>query len=141
MNMNDFRLDSEPKINSGFQIPENYFETFSEKVMLQLPEQEPKVISIFQRKRRRTLIMAVAAVLVIALSVPIYNNLSTDSTEIDAATLENYITDQSTINQYDLISVLEAEDIENIKIDSNLEDQTIEDILATNGNIEQIITE
>jgi hypothetical protein len=137
--MNDFRLDNEPKIKSGFQIPENYFETFSEKVMLQLPEQEPKVISIFQR--RRTWIMAVAAVLVIALSIPIYNNLSTGSTEVDVVTLENYITEQSTINQYDLISVLEADDIENIKIDSNLEDKTIEDILTSNSNLEQIITE
>ena len=137
--MNDFRLDNEPKIKSGFQIPENYFESFSGKIMQQLPEQEPKVISIFQRKR--TWIMAVAAVLVIALSIPIYNSLSTNPTEVDATTLENYITDQSTINQYDLISVLEAEDIDNITIDSNLEDKTIEEILATNNNLEQIITE
>lgn len=137
--MNDFRLDSEPKIKSGFQTPENYFETFSEKVMQQLPEQEPKVISIFQR--RRTWIMAVAAVLVLALMIPVYNRLSTKATELDEVTLENYITDQSSINQYDLVSLLETEDIENMKVDINVEDETIENILYTNNNLEHFIIE
>jgi hypothetical protein len=137
--MNDFRLDIEPKIKSGFQTPDNYFETFSEKIMQQLPEQEPKVISIFQR--RRTWIMAVAAVLVLALFVPVYNQFSTKTTELDEATLENYITDQSDINQYDLVTLLETEDIENMKVAVNIEDETIEDILSTNSNFEHIITE
>jgi hypothetical protein len=137
--MNDFRLDIEPKIKSGFQTPDNYFENFSEKIMQQLPEQEPKVISIFQR--RRTWIMAVAAVLVLALFVPVYNQFSTKTTELDEATLENYITDQSDINQYDLVTLLETEDIENMKVAVNIEDETIEDILSTNSNFEHIITE
>jgi cell division protein FtsL len=137
--MNDFRLDIEPKIKSGFQTPDNYFENFSEKIMQQLPEQEPKVISIFQR--RRTWIMAVAAVLVLALFIPVYNQFSTKTTELDETTLENYITDQSDINQYDLVTLLETEDIENMKVAVNIEDETIEDILSTNSNLEHIITE
>ena len=44
--MKDFKLDNEPKINTGFQIPEHYFEQFSEKVMTKLPNQEPKVLSL-----------------------------------------------------------------------------------------------
>ena len=139
MNMKDFKLDNEPKITSGFQIPENYFDNFSEKILQQLPEKETKVISIFQKRKKW--ILSVAAVLVISLFIPFYNNLNSSSDELDQATLENYITNQSTINQYDLISLLETEDIENIKIDSNLEDTTIEDILSTNDNFEHIITE
>ena len=137
--MNDFRLDIEPKSKSGFITPENYFETFSEKVMQQLPEQEPKVISIFQRKR--TWIMAVAAVLVVALLIPVYNRLSTNPTELDETTLENYIADESNINQYDLVTLLETEDLENMKVTINIEDEAIEDILSANGNLEHIITE
>lgn len=137
--MKNFKLDNEPKITSGFQIPENYFDNFSEKVMNQLPEKETKVVSIFQK--RKNLIMSVAAVLVISLSIPFYNNLTSSSDELDQATLENYITNQSTINQYDLISLLETKDIENIKIDSNLEDSAIEDLLTTNDNFENIIIE
>lgn len=140
MDMKDFKLDNEPKINSGFKTPDHYFETFSAKVMQQLPEQEePKVISIFQR--RKTWIMAVAAVLILALMLPIYNRLSTNTSELDEVTLENYITDQSNINQYDLVSLLEAEDIEKMKVDMPLEDETIEDILSTNSNLEHIMTE
>ncbi|WP_255512742.1 hypothetical protein [Flavobacterium sp. GT3R68] len=124
---------------SGFKTPDHYFETFSAKVMQQLPVQEErKVISIFQR--RKTWIMAVAAVLVLALMLPIYNRFS-NSAELDEVTLENYITDQSNINQYDLVSLLEAEDIEKMKVDLPLEDEMIEDILSTNTNLEQIITE
>lgn len=138
--MNEFRLDTDPKIKSGFQIPENYFETFSEKIMLQIPKQEPKVISIFQK--RKTWIEIVAAVLVLALMIPMYTSLFKNSTEVDEITLENYIIDQSNINQYDLVSLLESEDIENIKIETTIEAETLEAILATSGNLEQhIITD
>ncbi|HLF50852.1 hypothetical protein [Flavobacterium sp.] len=137
--MNDFRLDSEPKIKSGFQTPEHYFEKFSEKVMKEIPAQEPKVISIFQK--RKNWILVAAAVLILALFVPVYNRLSTKTTELDEVTLENYIADQSNINQYDLVSLLEAEDIEKMKVESNLEDETLEDILSTNRNLENFITE
>ena len=85
--------------------------------------------------------MAVAAVLILTLMSPVYNRLSTKTTELDEATLENYITDESNINQDDLVGLLEAKDIENIKVSVNLEDKAIEDILSTNGNLEHIINE
>jgi hypothetical protein len=45
--MKQFDLDNDPKIDSGFRIPENYFEQFEAKIMSQLPEREVKVISLF----------------------------------------------------------------------------------------------
>ena len=69
--MKDFKLDSEPKISSGFTTPDDYFDTFSEKILAQLPKEEPKVISIFNR--RKTWYFAAAAVFVAMLSIPIYN--------------------------------------------------------------------
>ena len=83
--------------------------------MQQLPENEPKVISIFQK--RKNILFAVAAVLVLALMIPVYTTLSTNTKTLDETTLENYITYQSNVNQYDLISELELEDINKIKID------------------------
>lgn len=47
--MKDFKLDTNEKINSGFKVPEDYFATFSEKVKLQLPIVEPKVISFYAK--------------------------------------------------------------------------------------------
>ena len=135
--MNDFKLDSEPKIKAGFTIPENYFENFSEKILQQLPEEELKVISIF--KKHKIWLTAVAAVLVLALGIPIYSLFSTNNTELDEATLESYITNQSNISQYDLIALLEKEDLESMKIDLNLEEETLEVLLSTNSNLEQDI--
>ena len=45
------------------------------------------------------------------------------------------------MNQYDLISELEAEDINRIKTTIPLEDETIEDILTTNSDMEHLILE
>ncbi len=110
--MKTFKLENEPKIESGFKTPENYFEDFSIKMMAQLPENETKVISIFQRKKN--LFLIVAAVLVLALMIPALSNFYNNKQEIDSNQLENYITYQSNVNQYDLINGLESSDIKNI---------------------------
>ena len=137
--MKTFKLENEPKIKSGFKIPDNYFDDFSIKMMDQLSTSEPKVISIFQK--RKNLFLMIAAVLVLALMIPFINNSNTNKQEIDTAILENYITYQSNVNQYDLINVLETEDISKIKISMAIEDKAIEDVLSVNSNLENLILE
>ena len=137
--MKTFKLENEPKIESGFKIPDNYFDDFSIKMMDQLSTSEPKVISIFQK--RKNLFLMIAAVLVLALMIPFINNSNTNKQEIDTAILENYITYQSNVNQYDLINVLETEDISKIKISMAIEDKAIEDVLSVNSNLENLILE
>jgi short subunit fatty acids transporter len=137
--MKTFKLENEPKIETGFITPEHYFENFSIKMMEQLPNNEPKVISIFQK--RKNIFMLVAAVLVLALMIPILNPSTENSKDLDAVALENYITYQSNVNQYDLISVLESEDINTINSGIVLEDDAIEDHLSTNSNLENLILE
>ena len=140
--MKTFKLDNTPKIEPGFKTPEHYFENFSEKVMRQIPiekKEEPKVISLFQK--RKTIILMVAAIFVIALMLPVIYTSSLHSKELDDTTLENYLSYQSSINQYDLINGLEMEDINNIETSVALEDDAIEDILSTNSNLEQLIIE
>lgn len=137
--MKTFKLENETKIETGFITPEHYFENFSIKMMEQLPNNEPKVISIFQK--RKNIFMLVAAVLVLALMIPILNPSIENSKDLDAVALENYITYQSNVNQYDLISVLESEDINTINSGIVLEDDAIEDHLSTNSNLENLILE
>ena len=137
--MKTFKLENEPKIETGFKTPDHYFENFSVKMMQQLPAREPKVISIFQK--RKNLIVMVAAVLVLALMIPIFNYSSASSNELDATELENYITYQSNLNQYDLISGLETEDINNMNTSTAIEDEAIEDLLSGNSNLENLILE
>jgi len=142
--MKEFKLDNIPKIESGFKAPEGYFENFAQQMMQKLPQEETKVISIFQK--RKVLAMIAAAVIAVILIVPIFNSQPTIAKEIDSATLENYLSYQTNINQYDLINALDEEDIitikNNVAIEENtLEHNTIEDILVTNGNLEQLLLE
>ena len=137
--MKAFKLENEPKIESGFKTPDHYFDHLSAKVLEQLPKNEPKVISIFQK--RKTVLMMVAALLIIALMIPIYTGISTNSKELDETTLENYLAYQSNLNQYDLISELETEDITKMQPVSTPEDKVIEDILTTNSDVEQLLFE
>ena len=55
--------------------------------------------------------------------------------------MENYLAYQSNISQYDLINLLDSEDIQSLDIDLALEDNTIEDILTNNNNFENYIYE
>lgn len=137
--MKAFKLENEPKIASGFKTPEHYFDHFSAKVLQQFPENEPIVISIFQK--RKMVIMMVAALLILALMIPIYISISTNLKELDETTLENYLAYQTNLNQYDLVSELETKDISKMQPVSSAEDKVIEDILAADSDIEHLLTE
>jgi hypothetical protein len=79
-------------------------------------------------------------VLIVALLVPAFYNNNATSNEIDTTTLENYLSNQSNINQYDLINGLEPDEIDSINTVA-LEDGIIEDILVGNGSLENLIIE
>ncbi|WP_445454570.1 hypothetical protein [Flavobacterium sp. 25HG05S-40] len=135
--MKDFKLDNEAKISSGFTTPSDYFDSFPEKVLAQISQEEPKVISIF--RSRRNWYFAAAAVVTLTLSIPVYNFYRLQSQEIDAATLENYIAYNSTISQEQIIDLLEQEDLDKIKLELNIDDAAIEDALQSNTNLEDYL--
>ena len=85
--------------------------------MQQLPENKPKVIALFSK--RKSILMAVAAILVLGLMIPIYSRISINSKKLDDATLENYLAYQSNLTQEDLIIGLEIEDID--KVEKNVD--------------------
>lgn len=136
--MKAFKLENEPKMKTGFKTPDHYFDEFSAKVLQQINENEVKVIPIYRRKRVIT--MLAAAIVVVALMIPIVNNYN-KSGELDEATLETYLSYQSNVNQYDLIRELDIQDIESINKNVALEQETLEDILYSNPNIENLISE
>lgn len=135
--MKEFKLDTEPKITSGFKAPEHYFENFQSKVIKRLPEQEVPVISLLSRKK--TWLYAVAAVFVIGFSIPLINTLTVSKPEIDSAILDNYLTNHATLSDEDIVEQLDEEDIQKIKVEINIDDKDLEDILTTNCNIEEYI--
>lgn len=138
--MKAFKLENEPKITTGFKTPDHYFDDFSTKVLQQINEtKEVKVIPIY--KRKKVLSMLAAAVVFVGLMIPIVNNYNNTSKELDEATLETYLSYQSNLNQYDLIKELDTKDIDKLNKGVALEQETLEDILSSNPNIENLISE
>ena len=137
--MKEFKIDNEPKITSGFITPDCYFETLSEKILVQLPKQKPKVILLFST--RKTWYIAAAAILILMLSIPLNTKYSTHTEEIDSATLENYIAYQSNISEEEIVNLLQQEDLDKMKLDFNVDDKEIENALNSNSNLEQYITD
>lgn len=129
--MKTFRLDSEPKLKPGFKIPENYFETLTDKVMQQLPEKEVKVVPLY--KRKYTWISAVAAIFIIALGISLYFRMSAPATQPDAEAIENYLVYQANISSYELMQNLDTSDIKELEQSITLNDEAIEDYLYENN--------
>ena len=136
--MNNFKLDNTPKINSGFVTPDKYFETFPDKILVRLSEPDKPVISLF---RKRKFIYAAAAVLVLALSIPFMNKQFQDQdVVVDDATIENYLAYNADISQYQLLTLLESDDIQQLQKTYDLDEDILEDALAVE-DLEQYITE
>ena len=134
--MKDFNLDTQPKIKSGFQVPENYFEQFEAKMMEQLPQKETKVVSLFHKKQ--IWISSIAAVLLIMIAIPVYQSMSKDTT-IEATTLENYLV--SEYSTYDIIDKLSAEDINALENDLTLNEDAVESYLLDTQNIDYYLNQ
>lgn len=108
--MKQFDLHNDPKIETGFKIPENYFEHFEDRLMQQLPEKEVRVVSLWQKRTRW--ISAVAAVFVLGFGLWLYNN--SRNTELEAGT-ELYLAYQNDITTEDIAAQLTDDDIASIE--------------------------
>ena len=135
--MKPFKLD-EQKIESGFKVPDGYFEKLTSDINAKLATNEPKVVSIFSRKK--VIYYAVAAVLVLSLSIPLFNYYNS-TTSLTQEEVEDYIALQSGITEDDLVNALDKEDIEKLKIDLKIEDKVLEETLVNELNIEEYITD
>src|SRR6218665_938168 len=113
--MKQFDLDNDPKIDSGFKIPEHYFEQFEAKIMNQLPVKEVKVVSLWQRKS--VWISSAAAVLIITLGTWMY---FAQKTIENATTTQEYLAYESDITTEDIAMNLTDDDITSIEKELNL---------------------
>src|SRR5436190_1329768 len=122
--MKEFKLDNHPKINSGFNVPEGYFDDFSERMNSKLLRREPLVISVFRENKKW--IPAVAAVFIIALAVTFFLKQETTGDELDATAAENYMVYQSDISQDDLAMLLDDRDLDKMKVDLKIQNDALE---------------
>lgn len=134
--MKEFKLDKEPKIGTGFKIPENYFENLESQILRTAKEKEILVSGL---QRQTKWMIAVAAVFIILLSIPIVNLMATDSNQIDEAQLEQYLAQESAISEDDIAELLDDDKLQKMKIELDLSPEEIEEILLTTNNLEEYI--
>ena len=135
--MNNFNIELDKKLETGFVIPENYFENLCDKLIDNLPAKEVKVIPI--KSRKNLWIYTAAAALILPISLVLINNFLIKSSTNDTIALENYISNNTSINENDIAELLSEKDIQKIKIDFKLEDNTLENELSNNQNIEEYL--
>ena len=140
--MKPFDLENKNEIKSGFKVPENYFEQFEAKMMAQIqPEKETKVVSIFYRKQ--VWMSAIAAIVLLAIAIPVYFNMANNN-NLDATTIEMYLSQQQGIGITELSKHLTDEDIvaleQNLSI-SETNSEEVEAYLSETENLDYYINE
>jgi hypothetical protein len=132
--MSPLNLNKHSKINPGFKVPEGYFDELESKIMSQLDAEEPKVIQL--NSYRKYWFSAVAAVVLLAVSIPFYQNWKIKNTPIDNEAIEQYLSYHPTVYTEDISSLLDDTDLISLQKKQSLESETIEKYLLENETIE-----
>lgn len=137
--MKPFKLDQK-KIETGFKVPEQYFDQFEEKIMRRLADStDDRETAVIPLWKKRTFWYAAAAVLVVCLGSYLATQRYTTSS--DPETLEHYLAYHTSINQFDLLTVLDTSDIRALAQDLPVEDSAIEDFITNNPDFDPIISD
>ena len=140
--MKQFDLENNKEIKSVFKVPENYFEQFEAKMMEQISkEKETKVVSLFYRKQ--VWISSIAAVLLLAIAIPVYFNMAKEN-NLDAGTIEVYLSQQQGIGITELSKHLTDEDIAELENNLSINEansDAVEDYLSESENLDYYINE
>lgn len=132
--MKDSNLE-DIKIKNGFIIPDGYFENFENKIMKQIENEEPKVISIFRRKYFYVASIAATILLLIGGLFTNRNNINS----IDDTTLENYLVTE--VSSYDLIDKINLENIASADDVIEISNDNLENYLMNTPNLDYYLNE
>lgn len=121
--MNDFKIDSRPNIKSGFKAPDSYFESLTDRVMLNLPVKEVKVVPLY--RRRPIWVTSAAAALVLSFSLILSKSEAPTPVMPDAKATEDYLVNN--MNTYELQENLDVEDLTELSQSVNISDKAIEE--------------
>ncbi|HKX85411.1 MAG TPA: hypothetical protein VJL37_01980 [Flavobacterium sp.] len=121
--MKKFDLHNDSKIDSGFKIPENYFDSFEERLMQKLPfeENNTKVIRLWQRQS--FWISSVAAVFMLSFGIWTYFAQSNVENTISSS---DYLAYENDLTTEDIAEHLTDEDIASIENEMQLYDNETE---------------
>lgn len=136
--MKNFNFEKQTQIESGFKVPDGYFDDFSEKIMTQINNetnsQNPRVISLFDRNKKWMLSIAASFVVLFSMGYFFYNSNINKS---ESSEMEQYIVTNSTITDEDIASLLNQNDIQKISIEYNLKHNSTENLDLENLDLEE----
>ncbi|MEZ4837609.1 hypothetical protein [Flavobacterium sp.] len=135
--MNEKHTTKLPKIKSGFKVPDNYFEGLESRVLAQLEKNEPKVIAL--QSYRKYWVSAIVAVIILAVSIPLYQAWKINNTSLDNESIEQYLSYQPNVYIEDIISHLDDSDFISLQKEQSLEVESIEKYLLENETIEHYL--
>ena len=139
--MKTFKLENEPKIETGFKTPEHYFENFSTLLQPKLVAAPVRVVSLTDRiKQHKNWIISAAAILLVSISTVFYTNYQSNNNQKYTAELENYITNHPAYSDDEIVNLLNTNTIKEIQFDSKINNETIENQLLESTDFEQILT-
>jgi hypothetical protein len=132
--MNDFKLNNQFKITTGFKTPDNYFENLSQNIIAKLPTEQPKVIPFYARKT--TWIYTVAASVIIVLGLSFLNNFQQKNDQVNSIELEEYVEHHVVISDDDVAVLLDNESLKDLFLDLKINEEDLEETLSTEYDIE-----
>ncbi|SHJ14113.1 hypothetical protein [Flavobacterium terrae] len=115
--MKKIDLENDKKIESGFKIPDNYFDSFEDRLMQRIENEETsssKVISIWRRKS--VWISGMAAALIVSIGTWMYFEQQKNET-IEFA--QDYLAYGNEITTEDIAKHLTEEDLSNLETEIN----------------------
>lgn len=124
--MKNFKIDENSKKETGFAIPENYFENLESKIFNRIKTKEVKVISIFQQSKYW--ITAIAAIFVIGL----FFSISSKNKNEESVANEEFLTSQTDLTTEDLAEYLTENDLKTLEENLTVYDQKIIDLTKEN---------
>ena len=127
--------------STGFKVPNDYFETVDENILNAIENtEETKVVKLFSWKKA-AYVSAVAASLILMFNI-IFNTkekLTFDS--LETASIENYLAEED-FTSYELASLLTEDELNSETfINTNITEDSLEDYLLNNANIEDLLVE
>ena len=126
---------------SGFKVPNGYFESLEDTVISKISKNEnTKVINLFT-KRNLLYVSSIAATILLLLNISLFNKKSVSFETLETASVEQYIMNEY-IDSYDMASLLTDEDIiEENFIQHNFSEENMENYILNNIDIEDYFSE
>lgn len=132
-------LKLKEKVNTpGFNVPENYFADFKVSTSIDnKPKSEPKVISLF-RNQKWLIAASIAAIFIVLVSMPTGQNNSLGFASLDSDSIESYLL----TNDFDSAElnnlITNPSDFETSILEETLNDVPLEDYLYNNMELEDL---